>query len=662
MSVLDTYYRGFLDYRAQTEKNKTAKKERKDIIKSEHTLTTFLVTKYQIDIDESWVLEIEKGLEFVEKAVKEERQFIRTNGEIVPIEKVKKVSRDSVAHLARHSEMITRKPEEGEDIVPDSIYMVEKLNDYAVYENRFLYLLLSYLRDFIELRNSKINDIRMTYICDFSFQTKVNHKKRLQEYSQTYHEDRKDNPYPLDTAKSKEMLKRISDISQIINSLLKTNLMIEVSKSPMIKPPIVKTNVLKMNNNFKNSLALYDYIVNYKGRGYEVKEVVKNLVPLTDIMSDELSEIPVLTNFLTYKYGNDLSDTLKEAYLCEEERRKKEEEKKLVLELKRLRKKIEDTGLGMEEYMLLLEKRNRMLESDSQELQKAKIEIEELNKKIDLKDEEIKGLNEAILKLNEEIENKIKEIAALKEEHAKEIIKLNESHEKQILVLNEEHQEEILNLKNASLEEKEALKQEYLDNLDKMRVQIEEEVNLKKEELETKVASLEDEIINLEKQRDDLISETNEERENLETEIKTLNEKLASLTKEYEKNLKDLEEKFESDFHIKESDLKNKEHLLDEKVKKALYERNLMAAELRAIRVKYELLTPKEEYTSKERFEELECEFEAFNKFFKAQWNLTKKAIRKEILWAKSEKKNTKINDGGLSEGATSKTSDEMKE
>ena len=57
-------------------------------------------------------------------------------------EKVKNVSKDSVAHLARHSNLITRY-EEGEDIIPDRLYTVERLSDYAVYENRFLYMLFS---------------------------------------------------------------------------------------------------------------------------------------------------------------------------------------------------------------------------------------------------------------------------------------------------------------------------------------------------------------------------------------------------------------------------------------------------------------------------------------------------------------------------------------
>ena len=61
-------------------------------------------------------------------------------------------------------------------------------------------------------------------------------------------------------------------------------------------------------------------------------------------------------------------------------------------------------------------------------------------------------------------------------------------------------------------------------------------------------------------------------------------------------------------------------------------------AELRALRIEHEKLTPSEDFTSKERFAELEHEFEIFNQFFKEQWKLTKKSIRKMLLWTKEEK------------------------
>ena len=75
----------------------------------------------------------------------------------------------------------------------------------------------------------------------------------------------------------------------------------------------------------------------------------------------------------------------------------------------------------------------------------------------------------------------------------------------------------------------------------------------------------------------------------------------------------------------------------DEKLQLAR-QRDFALAELRAIRVENGLMVPSEDLTSRERFEELEREFESFNRFFKQQWLITKKAIRKELLWTKVDK------------------------
>ena len=132
MNQQDYIYRGFKHYRIQTEDN-SCKRERRLLRKTNLELDKLTVKKYLCTIDDDWIIAIEDGLVFVEKAIAEERQFIRSDGETVPIEKAKKVSRDSVEHLARHSNMITHVPKnEGDPIIPDAIYIVEKLSDYAV--------------------------------------------------------------------------------------------------------------------------------------------------------------------------------------------------------------------------------------------------------------------------------------------------------------------------------------------------------------------------------------------------------------------------------------------------------------------------------------------------------------------------------------------------
>lgn len=650
MNLLDFYYRAFKEYRLETENNKSCIRDRNIFARHDLEFDHFKVTKYLCTINSDWIEAIEKGLEFVEKAVQEERQFIRVNGEVVPIEKAKKVSKYSVEHLAKHSNMITHIPEdEDAPVIPDAIYMVEKLSDYAVYENRFLYMLLCYLRDFISLRLERIQRLRMTYICDFELKKHLDSDSRKLGFETKFHEERFDNPFPIPDDLSQSLLKRIEDCQQIIIMLLNTNLMIDVSKSPMLKPPIIKTNVLKMDNNFKNSLALYDFIVTYKGDGYTAEAVEKEFMPFSKLLADELAELATLTSFLTYKNGNEINEFLEIEYLAEEERRKQEEALKLVEQIKKLKKRVAESGMGMEEYVLLVEKRNRMLENDSKELLVAKNHIKELNQKIDDLNQEIIELNRKIEDLKAEIEEKIAEIAylnqkyiddiaALKREHEIEKANLINAYENKIQSILEEHDEELLRLE-------EEHKNELMNLEERLTIEHQKEID----QYTDKIAELNDELSSLNTRYNEAVS-------NYSTQVSELKAELTATKKERDEQLNNYETKISNlmksyELTISQNDLefekiKNQLQAEFDKMKKELEEQIiekekvivLRDAEINTYRMEKGILVPIEELAQRERFEELERQYLVFNEFFKKQWEITKKEIRKQILWTKEDK------------------------
>ncbi len=654
MNKIDVYYRAFKSYRKET-------KERKDcltdlsLIKEAQAKNDILeATKYLCIVDEEWVQRIEVGLTFVEKALAEERQFIRSDGEIVPIEKVKKISRSSVEHLARHSNMITHVPEEGNDLVPDKIYMVEKLSDYAVYENRFLYMLLSYLHEFIMYRLEKIEKISATYdsILELNKDVTFNNQKIKYEVKITDH--RENNPYSIKDEKSALIIQRIRDCDQIINSMLNTDLMIQVSKSPMIKPPITKTNVLKMNNNFKNALALYDYIAGYSGLGFETEEVKREFHPFNDFNASEIAEALNLTSFISYKIGNEIEDVLNTAYEEEEERRRQQEAQKMVDRINRIKKKARENGQTLEEYMLLLEDRNKMLEKDSQELILARNKVFELNKIIDDLNQEKIELNHQIADLNLEIAEKVKEIDRLNQKYIDDMKAIKLQHEEDIKNLNKEHADKIAEIHNSYIERIDEINENHQIEIDELNYKHQEEVdalndshyrelNDMREEYENERSQL---ITNyssrIDQLNDDLqknIQEHNEMKTSLENKIDDLNSALKdtiderkAIVKEYEQKLVDFEN---SSNEIIEGE-KRRNRILQR-------EKEMMRGEMNAMRLQNGKIEVGSEFATRERFMELEEEFVAFNAFFKEQWKYTKKEIRKMILWERKEKKK-KIN------------------
>lgn len=610
MSVLDIYYRAFKEYRKETVDNTLCEKDRKAIIQSETDSDKLESTKYLCRIEEDWIKAIEEGLEFFEKAVAEERQFIRTNGEVVPIEKVKKVSKDSVEHLAKHSEMITHVPEEEDDLlIPDKLYMVEKLSDYAVYENRFLYMALCYLRDFIEYRLEKIETLRRTYIGDMSVEKKIVSKKRTLTIEAKVYEERTDNPFPIADEGSAKMVKRIQDCHTVVSALLGTELMTQVAKSPMIKPPIVKTNVLKMNNNFKRALACYDFVASYKGLGYTYEEVKFNFAPFSEQVADEIAESLNLTAFTAYKFGNEIEDVLEREYRDEEARRREAESKKLAERVKRLKKRALESNKTLEEYMLVLEDRNRMLEKDSEELAVVRREVETLTKQIEELNQEKNELSRQVTQLQADIEEKEREIAYLNQKYIEDMSALKKEHEEELAKIQTEHEAEISAMKLEFAEKLQSTIEEYELKLD--------EKNAELEALQTKL--------------EETVEECSQKELVLNEKIRDIDAAQKRVVDEYEGKTKEIEARYRDEFAMQDT--------AHQKTVGELKEENaFMRGQLDGIRVQQGLLTPSTENTSRERFLELQEEFAAFESFFKQQWKLTKKEIRKQVLWAKREK------------------------
>ena len=377
MNQLDVYYRALLDYKKAIDDDKDCVRLNNAFLSADSDSDKLVITKATCTIDEEWVIEIEKGLVFIEKAIKEDRQFILSQGEVVPIEKVRSVSKESVTHLAKHSDLITEY-EEGEDIVPDKLYTVERLNDYTVYENRFLYMLLCYLRDFISLRYSKIVEATNKYDAVLTLNKEFMIGKEKINYSVNLHDVRQDDEYLKEHNSAREIIDRIMLILKAVLSFLSTPLMEYQAKVPMIKPPITKTNVLKMNNNFKGAVALYDYIISYNQLGYTIENQVTTISPFPSDMGAEFALAGGMLNFLSYEYSLGLKNDLKVSYDAEEERRKLEALKRVQDQISALNKRLRKAEITPEEYILMLEEKIKLFEKQCERMDALRKEIDRL--------------------------------------------------------------------------------------------------------------------------------------------------------------------------------------------------------------------------------------------------------------------------------------------
>lgn len=465
MDYVDLCYRTYIDYKKTTAKNSTYVKKRKELASCAKSQERLELTKYDCKIDEEWIDKIDEGLKFIGKAIDETRQFITSTGEVVQIDKVKNVSQESVIHLAKHSNLITTVPENG-DIIPDKLYTVERLSDYAVYENRFLYMLLCYVRDFVAIRYGKIAQIVNTY------DSRLQIKKTLQtidhtlEYEVNLNEVKSNDPYLEKNNPIKKQLDKLDSISKYIMIYLDTPLMRELAKVTMLKPPITETNVLKLNTNFRGALNLYYYLVSYEGDGFTIDKQQNVLSPFSESIANEFVDTILMQSFLAYKNSLGLEPELKKRMKADATQSEKSRINNIMTRLSELKQKLGNKAPSSKEYMKLVNDHISSLEEDRVLLQFARTEIEKLTDEI----AEIRQRNSILEQL---IEDSKEEISVLNLQQNAQIDAINNEHFEQIRKLNEAHQLEIENIEK----QKAIAEQEMQNHYESQKRQLQQQIN-----------------------------------------------------------------------------------------------------------------------------------------------------------------------------------------
>jgi len=438
-NFLDLYHRAFRAFRGEVACGKQENKLAREICRTPSSVEHLRAIHFSCEIKTDWIEAIERGLPFVEKAILENRQFILQQGETQLIEKAKRVSRASVEHLSKHSELITREPAPGADLVPDKIYVVENDSNFAVYENRFLYMLLCDLSEFIDLRCAKILEYWDKYTAELTLKKKVEIGKQKLDFVLSFTEESRGDKSEMD-AEAKAAMDRVAELGRTVSFLLQTGLMKEMAHAPRLKPPVARTNVLKMDQNFKAAVELYDFLCAYEGDGFRMTEHHEDTDRFADTMQEEFAELVTTSSYLTWRYGSGQSEELDRRFELENERRRDEEDREYRKLLAETKAKWQSGEVTAEEYVQALEKRNEALENDRNELRITQNELHLCN-------ESLRGMTKLRDSLAEKIERLEANIVALKQEMAdqasafrSELRAQKEKYEAELAALREEYE------------------------------------------------------------------------------------------------------------------------------------------------------------------------------------------------------------------------------
>lgn len=434
-------------------------------------------------IDMDWVIAIEETLPYIQKAIEEQRRFIKQAENVVRIKKAKK------------------------------ILTVEREEGFAIYENRVILTLIHKALMFVDDKYSKMKDVPNDSYNNITMNRHLELNQQKLDFSVNYvnedHESLAEN-LDVEDIESLSDFDRIRRIRQGLNECLATPLMKEIAKEPQVKPPLTQTNLLKENPNFKKAVELWNFLDTYKKQGFELvgeeyngkmtdenKEDVYLAMEFQHFMMS-ITTNPALRKMLQEKYEEenalakeeaDRPEKVKEMVLdAQTEAVRKEEIEKLTAEITELKQKIAEQKQKIEEQANIIKTQEGKIAALENERESHAKQVEQMNadfaektriaeenfaNRLSAKQKEFDDAqtahNEYVTKLNTDNANKI---AELNTNHSNEVAQLKSDYENRIDTINKENATATANLKSDYEGQLTSMKADYTSQIKNYEKQI----------------------------------------------------------------------------------------------------------------------------------------------------------------------------------------------
>ena len=208
------------------------------------------------NFDMSFLDTIESVYPAILKIMRDPKKSIRYESEVVQVEKAKKTNSETVRHLASHTQFIKSITED--NVIPSKVLTTFAEDELAIYENRFIKSLVKRLDQFVE-RRYEVMKVSLE-----SFETeKLDVKNTFMVSGQEVTIDLDieiKNDLTADVETTKEQFNRLLQVRQDIAGLKGTEFMRALAKAKDVLPPIMKTNIILHNPDFKLCYGLWLYL------------------------------------------------------------------------------------------------------------------------------------------------------------------------------------------------------------------------------------------------------------------------------------------------------------------------------------------------------------------------------------------------------------------
>ena len=265
------------------------------------TTSTFTANHniHKIEIDYSWVDVIEEAIPAIDNIIRNPRRFIVSEEDVVRIEKTKKISLESIKDLAVHTNYIQEVDDDG-FVKPIKLLNIFKEETIDLYENRFIYTLITTLNRFVEEQltykeqsEENTDEKKLNY----DSKTKYNNQDVVVKLEITAKEEQEITTSEEELKSREEKIKHIQDV---LEDFMSSKFMKMMKGATVVRSPIRKTNVILKDYNFVTALHLWETI-----EDFEINSPVKEKKEQTDLSTTSMKHNLDLISFLNYCILND---------------------------------------------------------------------------------------------------------------------------------------------------------------------------------------------------------------------------------------------------------------------------------------------------------------------------------------------------------------------
>lgn len=238
--------------------------------------------------DEDWIVNIESFFPSLNQIIRNLRNTLKYEEEILPVERTRRTNSQSIRHLLRNTRYI-RDVTDDNEIVPSRVLNTVSEIDYGIYENRFIMTLIdrlySYLLNRLETIKKHMHGFKQTNF-------KLLNEFKINEANYTINFElnaREDFDSTLIDEHNKRIYERTEAAYKVVSRMYHSDFMRTMSRYQKVKPPILKTQIILKNPDFRNAYMLWLFLDRLNVLDYTLEQRIEKK-KFNDKYKDEIDK------------------------------------------------------------------------------------------------------------------------------------------------------------------------------------------------------------------------------------------------------------------------------------------------------------------------------------------------------------------------------------